>query len=68
MKRALIVLALAGCAGGTSTSSPGGADAALARGDLAAAEAALRGAPDPESRWMRARLLLMSNRAAEARG
>ncbi|HEX7896636.1 MAG TPA: aspartyl protease family protein [Planctomycetota bacterium] len=61
-----LVLALAGC-GGTSTSSPpGDADAALARGDLAAAEAALRGTSDPEARWTRARLLLMMNRAAEA--
>ena len=75
MKRCLFLLlalsgveGLAGCTGGerTSTPSPGGADEALARGDLAAAAEALRGASDPESRWMRARLLLMSNRAAEA--
>jgi hypothetical protein len=68
MKRAFLFLFLAGCAGGgrTSTSSPGGADDALARGDLAGAAEALRGATDPESRYTRGRLLLMCNRAAEA--
>lgn len=69
MKRAWLIALLAGCGGGTSTNPPagGGLDEALARGDLPAAEAALRGSTDPESRWTRARLLLMANRAAEAR-
>ncbi len=64
MKRAWLLLLLAACnGGGTSTSS---AELALAQGNLAAAEAGLRGRPDPESRWQLARLLLMRNRAAEA--
>jgi hypothetical protein len=63
----LALLVLAGCGGGTSTSSSSdGPQLALAQGDLPGAEAALRGAQDPESRWMLARLLLMRNRPAEA--
>lgn len=65
MKRAWIALLLAGCSGG-GTSTTTSAELALAQGDLAGAEAGLRGRSDPESRWQLARLLLMRNRAAEA--
>lgn len=68
MKRFWLLLLLAGCGGGRASGSPapGAADAALARGDFEGAEAALRGATEPESRWMLGRLLLMRNRPAEA--
>jgi len=68
-KLAWAVMLIAGCGGGAAPKSGTGLDPALdacARGDLDGAEALVRGSRDLESIHLRARILMLRNRNAEA--